>query len=68
MRQPSTASAPAPSATETVARPDIGLARGVWEAPAWWFWTVLVLVIVGATLYLLWRLGLLRLRREGPRR
>lgn len=46
--------------TETVTRPDPGLARGKWEAPAWAFWLALALVAVGSTAYLLRRLGMLR--------
>ena len=46
MRQPTSASA-APTATETVTRPDPGLARGKWEAPAWAFWVALAVAIVG---------------------
>ena len=56
--------APEPTATEKVSRPDQGLARGVWEAPAWAFWVVLGFVVVGATLYLLRRLGVLELKKK----
>jgi hypothetical protein len=49
--------------TETVTRPDPGLARGKWEAPAWAFWLALALVVVGSTLYVLRRLGKLRFGR-----
>jgi len=45
---------------ETVTRPDPGLARGKWEAPAWAFWVALALVLVGTTLYVLKRMGMLR--------
>ena len=48
--------------TETVTRPDPGLARGKWEAPAWAFWVALAVVLVGTTLYLLRRTGNLRLK------
>lgn len=52
------------TATEKVSRPDQGLARGVWEAPAWAFWVVLGVVVVGATLYLFRRLGVLELKKK----
>ncbi len=45
---------------ETVTRPDPGLARGKWEAPAWAFWVALAVVVVGTTLYVLRRWGALR--------
>jgi hypothetical protein len=53
-----------PSATETVTRPEPGLARGAWEAPAWAFWLALALVVLAGAAYLLRRLGLLRLPRK----
>ena len=46
--------------TETVTRPDPGLARGQWEAPAWAFWLALALVVVGTAAYVLRRMGMLR--------
>jgi hypothetical protein len=46
--------------TETVTRPDPGLARGKWEAPAWAFWLALALIAVGTTAYVLRRMGILR--------
>ena len=46
--------------TETVTRPDPGLARGTWEAPVWSFWLMLALIVVGTAVYVLRRLGLLR--------
>jgi hypothetical protein len=49
-------------ATETVTRPDPGLARGKWEAPAWAFWVAMALVLAGASLYVLRRAGVLRLK------
>jgi hypothetical protein len=57
--------APSPNegASETVTRPDPGLARGRWEAPAWAFWVALAVVTLGVTAYLLRRLGVLRLKR-----
>ncbi len=57
---------PAAAPSEVVTRPDPGLARGVWEAPAWAFWAALALVLLAAVFYLLRRLGLLRLRRGPP--
>ena len=65
MRQPTSASA-APTATETVTRPDPGLARGKWEAPAWAFWVALAVVIVGVCLYVAQRMGFLRLKKRAP--
>ena len=50
--------------TETVTRPDPGLARGKWEAPPWAFWLMLAVLLVGTTLYVLRRMGMLRLK--GP--
>ncbi len=52
--------APAPTGTEIVTRPDPGFARGKWEAPAWVFWVMLAIVVLGAAAYLLHRLGILR--------
>ena len=52
---------PAPTATEIVTRPEQGLARGQWEAPAWVFWVMLAVVLLGAAAYLLHRLGILRI-------
>jgi hypothetical protein len=46
--------------TETVTRPDPGLARGKWEAPAWAFWLALALIAIGTTAYVLRRMGMLR--------
>jgi hypothetical protein len=42
-----------------VTRPDPGLARGKWEAPAWVFWAMLGVVLVGSLAYLLRRMGFL---------
>jgi hypothetical protein len=50
--------------TETVTRPDPGLARGKWEAPAWAFWVALAVVVIGTTLYVLRRMGILRLKSK----
>jgi len=52
--------------TETVTRPDPGLARGKWEAPAWAFWVALAVVVVGTALYVLRRLGMLKLSTKNP--
>lgn len=48
------------SATEIVIRPEPGLARGKWEAPAWAFWAMLALILAASAAYLLFRLGWLR--------
>jgi hypothetical protein len=53
--------------TETVTRPEPGLARGKWEAPAWAFWLLLAVLIVGTALYVLRRLGMLRLKSPAPK-
>ncbi len=70
MLQPSSASAPAlpaPTATETVTRPDPGLARGKWEAPAWAFWAALVVAAAVTALFVLGRMGMLKRRKaRGP--
>ena len=47
--------------TETVTRPDPGLARGKWEAPPWALWLALALIVVGTAAYVLRRMGMLRL-------
>ena len=69
MAQPSSASGttappPASSATETVTRPEPGLARGKWEAPAWAFWVALAVVVVGTALYVLGRMGIFKRRKR----
>ena len=48
--------------TETVTRPDPGLARGKWEAPPWAFWLMLAVLLAGTALYVLRRMGKLRLK------
>lgn len=68
--RPLASSAPAPppapaAATETVVRPDPGLARGRWEAPAWAFWMALFVILAAAATYALRRLGVLRLGYKG---
>jgi hypothetical protein len=50
---------------ETVQRPEPGLARGLWEAPSWLFYGVLVAAVVGG---LTWALSALRSRRKGTSR
>lgn len=52
--------------TETVTRPDPGLARGKWEAPPLAFWVALALIVIGAALYVLRRMGILRIK-SGPK-
>lgn len=42
---------PSSSPTETVVRPDPGLARGKWEAPVWAFYLALAVVVVAAAAY-----------------
>jgi hypothetical protein len=54
------------TATETVSRPESGIARGVWEAPSWAFWCMLAAIVLGGTAYALWRLGILRFGRTKP--
>jgi hypothetical protein len=51
---------PAPS--ETVQRPDPGLASGRWEAPRWAFMLVAALTVLGG---LVWLVITLRTRRTG---
>lgn len=64
---PATASSPAPAATETVVRPEPGLARGAWEAPAWALWVALFAILAASTAYLLRRLGVLRFGGSGSK-
>jgi len=52
--------------SETVTRPDPGLARGKWEAPAWAFWVALAVIVAGTTLYVLRRAGRLRMPARSP--
>jgi hypothetical protein len=63
MIQAASASA-APTATETVTRPDPGVARGKWEAPPWAFWVALALAVIGLGLYVARRMGLLRSKKK----
>jgi hypothetical protein len=35
------------------------MARGKWEAPAWAFWALLGVILVGALAYVLRRMGML---------
>jgi hypothetical protein len=51
---------PSTAPTESVDRPDPGLARGRWEAPPWAFYVVLAAAIVGG---LTWLALALRTRR-----
>jgi hypothetical protein len=41
--------------SETVTRPDPGLARGKWEAPGWVLWTILAVATITVVLYLVER-------------
>lgn len=61
---PERAPAPPAASGELVTRPDPGLARGRWEAPVWVFWVILGAVLIGSVVYLLRRLGMLRLPKE----
>lgn len=66
MQQPSAGAQPSGTASaESVSRPDPGLARGRWEAPAWAFWVALAIVLIASTLYALRRLGILQLGKKG---
>lgn len=50
---------------EIVTRPDPGLARGKWEAPRGLFYGVIVLVVLGAIVVTLAKLGVFaRLRKK----
>ena len=60
--QPATPS-DAPAPTESVKRPDGGLAAGRWEAPPWAFALVAALAVVGS---LVWLAIALRTRRRQP--
>jgi hypothetical protein len=53
--------------TETVTRPDPGLARGAWEAPAWALWVMLGVLLALSALYVLRRAGVLGRAAAGPR-
>jgi len=61
------APAPVPGPTETVSRPDPGLARGVWETKPAIFYGAGAIVLVGALLYAASRAGLLRRRPKAGR-
>lgn len=50
-----------PFASETVERPEPGLARGRWEAPAWLFYAVVLVALFGG---LAWALTALRAKRS----
>ncbi|HEX7603744.1 MAG TPA: hypothetical protein VF316_19130 [Polyangiaceae bacterium] len=52
--------APAPAPTEIVVRP-AGLRHGRWEAPAWAFYAMAGVLVLGAVLTVLFRLRILRL-------
>lgn len=57
---PSPSAPSAPTATEIIHRPDPGLGRGIWEAPAWLFYALLGGVVVAGAAYAAVRLGWLR--------
>jgi hypothetical protein len=46
-------SAPASGPGETVERPEPGLARGRFEAPAWFFYVIMVVTILGTVAWAL---------------
>ena len=50
----------APQPTEEVVRPEPGLARGQWEAPAWAFWVALAVALVAVGIWVAARRGMLR--------
>ena len=53
-----------PSATgESIQRPDPGIARGRWEAPAWGFWVVAVAAMLGGLAWLALAIRTRRLRQ-----
>ena len=58
---------PQPQATEQVVRPEPGLARGKWEAPAWAFWAALAVALALVGIWVAVRRGMLR-RLFGVRR
>lgn len=62
--RPAESAPPAPTSTEIVTRPEPGLARGKWEAPAWVFWVILAVVALGSLGYLLYRMGVLRAKKN----
>lgn len=55
----------APAASETIERPEPGLARGRWEASGWFFYAVAIAAIVTG---IAWIATSLRTRRKGASR
>jgi hypothetical protein len=49
------------SPREAVVRPDSGIARGLWEAPAWVFYLVAATAIAGG---IVWLVVIVRSRRS----
>jgi hypothetical protein len=45
-------SIPGAEPTDTVQRPDPGLARGLWEAPTWIFYAIATTAVVGALIWM----------------
>jgi hypothetical protein len=63
----SATAAPASSVEIVPSKPGEGLKRGKFEAPAWAFWVALAAILVVSTLYLLRRLGVLRIKRNAAK-
>ncbi len=51
---------------ETIHRPDPGLGRGLWEAPPWVFGVLALAAVVATILYVLVRMGKIRVRQTKP--
>ena len=49
---PASALTPSPAPSDDVVRPDAGLARGPWEAPAWAFYAVAAAALLGGLAWL----------------
>lgn len=53
----------APGDGETVERPEPGIARGRWEAPAWCFYAVAIAALLGSAIWIATTLRARRARR-----